>query len=86
MHLYAHQSESLYKFVKHPASGVVVHGLFVEAGRWDSKMGGLSDSMPGVLVAPLPAVWIKPCTELHLDKRYEVGDHIYHMRYVYNLY
>lgn len=70
---YATQGAKLYKFVQPPASGVVVHGLFVEAGRWDPQLGGLSDSLPGELVAPLPAVWIKPCTELQLDQRYEVG-------------
>lgn len=51
----------------------MIHGLFIEAGRWDSANGGLSDSLPGELVPRLPAVWIKPCTEVKIAKRYEVN-------------
>lgn len=66
------QSPKLYRNVKKPDTGVVIHGLFIEAGRWDAQLGGLSDSLPGELVPRLPAVWVKPCTAVKVGRRYEV--------------
>lgn len=62
----------LYKNITNPISGIVIHGLFIEAGRWVEAEGGLCDSLPGRLVERLPAVWIKPCTQVIIGNRYEV--------------
>lgn len=59
--------------VKHPKMGIIVHGLFIEAGRWDAHNGGLCDALPGELFPRLPAIWLKPCVKLDIGERYEVS-------------
>jgi len=51
-----------------PEDGVLIHGIFIEAGRWDAAGGGLCD---GQLSCRMPVVWLKPCTELQVNNRYE---------------
>lgn len=72
----AKEDAHLYKTLHHPQTGIIVHGLFIEAGRWDESKGGLSDSLPGELVPRLPAVWVKPCTEVKIGQRYEVSNEL----------
>lgn len=33
--------------IEHPEDGVIVHGLFMEAMRWDDKNMTVLDSIPG---------------------------------------
>uniref|UniRef100_A0A6E8VFP2 AAA+ ATPase domain-containing protein n=1 Tax=Anopheles coluzzii TaxID=1518534 RepID=A0A6E8VFP2_ANOCL len=54
-----------------PSDGVFIHGLFIEAGRWDHNEGGLCDARHRELIAHLPVVWLKPCTDLTVGRRYE---------------
>lgn len=57
--------------LEHSDVGTVIHGLFIEAARWNGDQGGLVDSLLGELTPSLPAVYLKPCTELDVGKRYE---------------
>lgn len=72
-HLNVGQEETaeIYSGLEPPDIGIIVHGLFIEAGRWDSSMGGLCDSKPGEITSNLPAIWFKPCTQLTVGDRYE---------------
>jgi dynein heavy chain, axonemal len=54
-----------------PGTGVYVHGLFIEAGQWNRAEGGLCEAKIGELTPRLPAVWLKPCTEVEPAGRYE---------------
>ncbi|XP_052869496.1 dynein axonemal heavy chain 6 [Anopheles cruzii] len=54
-----------------PQDGVYIHGLFIEAGRWDRTEGGLCDARYRELIAHLPVVWLQPCTSLTVGTRYE---------------
>ncbi|XP_049536716.1 dynein axonemal heavy chain 6 [Anopheles darlingi] len=64
-------NDELYEKLCPPEDGVFIHGLFIEAGRWDRAAGGLCDAMFRQLVAYLPVVWLKPCTTLEIGQRYE---------------
>ncbi|XP_065087185.1 dynein axonemal heavy chain 6 [Ochlerotatus camptorhynchus] len=65
------KSNSLFEDLKVPDTGILIHGLFIEAGRWDVREGGLCDAKVGELIARLPVVWLKPCVELEIGRRYE---------------
>lgn len=65
------ESPQLYEGLDFPEDGIIVHGLFIEAGKWDEKQGGLIDPSIGELSPPLPALWLKPCQELDVADRYE---------------
>ncbi|XP_058822007.1 dynein axonemal heavy chain 6 [Topomyia yanbarensis] len=65
------KSNSFFEDLKVPDYGILVHGLFVEAGRWDMREGGLCDARIGELVSRLPVVWLKPCITLDVGCRYE---------------
>ncbi|CAH2034309.1 unnamed protein product, partial [Iphiclides podalirius] len=39
-----------------PEEGIIIHGLFIEAGRWDLARECLADALPGQTWAWLPAV------------------------------
>ncbi|XP_052746778.1 dynein axonemal heavy chain 6 [Bicyclus anynana] len=55
-----------------PEDGVNIHGLFIDAGRWDAQQNLLVDALPGQMNAPLPVVWFKPVLSLPKpDPRYE---------------
>lgn len=57
--------------IQQPELGSVIHGLFIEAGRWDKDEGGLVEGEVGELTPRLPAVWLKPCFDLEVGGRYE---------------
>lgn len=38
---------NVYQFLKRPEDGINVHGLFIDAGRWDMKTNILIDALPG---------------------------------------
>ncbi len=61
----------LFSGIEHPKDGIIVHGCFIEAGRWDVKQGGLCDAMIGELASNLPLVWLKPTMEMDIGGRYE---------------
>jgi dynein heavy chain len=42
------------------ADGVLVHGLFMDACRWDDAAGHMVDSRPGEMQAPLPVMHMVP--------------------------
>ncbi|CAG5008051.1 unnamed protein product [Parnassius apollo] len=61
--VYAHnkshkESVDLYGGLQVPDEGIIIHGLFIEAGRWDVGRGCLTDSLPGQTWALLPAVHV----------------------------
>ncbi|XP_043065698.2 dynein axonemal heavy chain 6 [Drosophila bipectinata] len=48
-----------------------VHGIFIEAARWDLSKGGLCDANFGELYTRMPVVKFKPCLEISPQIRYE---------------
>ncbi|CAH1180440.1 unnamed protein product [Phaedon cochleariae] len=63
---------SVYILEECPKDGVVIHGLFIDAGRWDNATRKLVDPKPGEVNPPLPAIWLNPKTEMpEYDPRYE---------------
>ncbi|XP_075229380.1 dynein heavy chain at 16F [Lycorma delicatula] len=62
---------SAYGNIKIPEDGLLVHGLFLDASRFDIIKGILTDANPGELNPPLPVMHLIPVTELvDIDKRY----------------
>ncbi|XP_028179118.1 dynein heavy chain 6, axonemal [Ostrinia furnacalis] len=65
-------SPSVYGDLELPEDGVNIHGLFIDAGRWDMQRNCLVDALPGQMNPPLPVVWFQPVLELPKpDPRYE---------------
>ncbi|XP_034255936.1 dynein heavy chain 6, axonemal isoform X2 [Thrips palmi] len=56
--------KSAYKGVHQPKDGVFIHGLFLEAARWDYDQKMLADPNPGEINPPLPAVLLAPGTSI----------------------
>ncbi|XP_022919976.1 dynein axonemal heavy chain 6 [Onthophagus taurus] len=56
----------------YPKDGVIVHGLFLDAGRWDMRTMCLVDPNPGEINPPLPAFRLEPTVSKLSDddKRY----------------
>ncbi|KAL7743998.1 hypothetical protein ACLKA6_001232 [Drosophila palustris] len=48
-----------------------VHGIFVEAARWDLSRGGLCDAKFGELYTRMPVIRFMPCLEVSPTVRYE---------------
>lgn len=67
----AFENSDLYEGLDYPEDGIIVHGLFIEAGKWDAAKGGLCDPDLGELSPRLPALWLKPCKEVHVGNRYQ---------------
>lgn len=62
----------VYGFLERPEDGVNIHGLFIDAGRWDMREKLLVDALPGQMNPPLPVVWFQPVLTLPKpDPRYE---------------
>lgn len=70
---YTHQVTHLFDGIIKPDIGIIIHGILVEAGRWDRNNGGLCDANYGELLPPLPVLWLKPCTSVDVGQRYEVS-------------
>ncbi|KAJ2954380.1 hypothetical protein O0L34_g2644 [Tuta absoluta] len=52
-------------------NGVNIHGLFIDAGRWDMERNMLVDALPGQMNPPLPVIWFQPVMSLPKpDPRY----------------
>lgn len=66
-----YENHELYDNLELPEFGVNIHGIFIEAGKWDLDNGGLCDPEIGELSNPLPAVWLKPSLKVEIGDRYE---------------
>lgn len=54
-----------------PEDGVIVHGLYGDAGRWDLRTMKLVDPLPGEINPPVPAILFLPVTRMpENDPRY----------------
>ncbi|XP_047524724.1 dynein axonemal heavy chain 6 [Pieris napi] len=63
---------SVFGDLEKPEDGVNIHGLFIDAGRWDTKKNCLTDALPAQMNPPLPVVRFKPVLSLPKpDPRYE---------------
>jgi len=59
--VYVHQGEDNSDVeLPSPEDGVLVHGLFMDAFRWDDEAGVVSDSLPGQMQAELPVMHMLP--------------------------
>lgn len=67
----ASENSDLYEGLAFPQDGIIVHGLYIEAGKWNTAKGGLCDPELGELSPRLPALWLKPCKEVQIGNRYE---------------
>ena len=43
-----------------PEDGVLVHGLFTEAAKWDDEKMVLGDAVLGLMTSPLPVLHMEP--------------------------
>jgi dynein heavy chain len=64
-------TQVLFEKLKIPDDGIFVHGLFIEAGKWDINKGGLCDPEIRELTTVMPVLWLKPCRELEINNRYD---------------
>ncbi|XP_021113900.1 dynein heavy chain 6, axonemal [Heterocephalus glaber] len=55
-----------------PEDGVLVHGMFMDASRWDDKDMVIEDALPGQMNPMLPVVHFEP------QQNYEPGPTLYH--------
>uniref|UniRef100_A0A0K8SMG0 Dynein heavy chain C-terminal domain-containing protein n=1 Tax=Lygus hesperus TaxID=30085 RepID=A0A0K8SMG0_LYGHE len=61
-----------YKGLRQPEDGVLVHGLFLDAAKFDTSKMVLSDPNPGEVNPPLPAMALVPVTDRpSMEGRYE---------------
>ncbi|XP_047115990.1 dynein axonemal heavy chain 6 [Schistocerca piceifrons] len=54
----------MYEGLKRPSDGVLVHGIFLDASRWDLQTMTLCDPNPGEMNPPLPVTLLTPVTAL----------------------
>lgn len=47
-------------FKERPASGCLIHGLFLEGARFDHENYELGESRPKELYTDMPVMWLKP--------------------------
>lgn len=55
-----------------PEDGVLVHGIFMDASRWDNKEMVIEDALPGQMNPMLPVVHFEP------QQNYEPNPTLYH--------
>ncbi|XP_071446254.1 dynein axonemal heavy chain 6 [Hetaerina americana] len=55
-----HQPKTIYKQLTPPDDGVIIHGLFLDAARWDMNSMLLTDPLPGEMNPALPAMQLLP--------------------------
>ena len=66
----AEESPEFYNGIDFPEDGIIIHGIFIDAGRWDGSEGGLCDAYLRQLTPKLPALWLKPCLNVEVGDRY----------------
>jgi dynein heavy chain len=44
-----------------PAEGVYIRGLFLEGARWAQSSASLAESLPRILIDPMPVIRMTPC-------------------------
>ncbi|XP_032581827.1 dynein heavy chain 6, axonemal [Drosophila sechellia] len=72
MHTNNMSDQKLYGNLPECTDAVInVHGIFIEAARWDLSKGGLCDANFGELFSRMPVVRFKPCLEISSTVRYE---------------
>ncbi|XP_017121821.1 dynein heavy chain 6, axonemal [Drosophila elegans] len=72
MHMNDMNDQKLYGNLQESTDAVInVHGIFIEAARWDLSRGGLCDANFGELFCRMPVVRFKPCLEISSVVRYE---------------
>ncbi|XP_047126546.1 dynein axonemal heavy chain 6 isoform X3 [Hydra vulgaris] len=54
--------------IESPEDGVLVHGLFLEAARWDDERMMIGDAILGEMSSPFPILHMKPCINLVHEK------------------
>lgn len=54
-------SEDLIK--EKPKDGVYIHGLFIEAAKWNSKDGVLEDQRGNESIVSIPPIWLRPVVD-----------------------
>ncbi|KAL1130882.1 hypothetical protein AAG570_012123 [Ranatra chinensis] len=65
-------TKETYKNLDKPEDGVIVHGLFLDAARFDTSVGFLADPYPGEMNPELPAMVLVPATSVPSQvNRYE---------------
>ncbi|XP_050294811.1 dynein axonemal heavy chain 6 [Anthonomus grandis grandis] len=57
----------VYRPLDTPSDGVLVHGLFLDAGRWDMRTMKLVDPKPGEINPSFPVIHMIPTTDMHED-------------------
>lgn len=62
---------SVLKNASVPEDGIYVHGIYIEAGKWNHAKGGLVDAEIGELATLLPVLWLKPTNHVDVGDRYE---------------
>jgi dynein heavy chain len=60
----------LFDDIEEPDDGALVHGIFIECGRWDISEG-LCDARIGEVTSNLPIMWLKPNLKVDCGDRYE---------------
>ncbi|XP_055843876.1 dynein axonemal heavy chain 6 [Episyrphus balteatus] len=70
-HQKGEEDQDLYANLKIPDVGVIAHGIFIEAARWEQTQGGLCDAREGELYSRLPAVHFIPVIKLDSGERYD---------------
>ncbi|ALC49870.1 Dhc16F [Drosophila busckii] len=72
VHTAHHNDARLYGSLEECTDAAInVHGIFVEAARWDLSKGGLCDAKFGELYTRMPVVRFLPCLEVAPTARYE---------------
>ncbi|XP_060664252.1 LOW QUALITY PROTEIN: dynein axonemal heavy chain 6 [Drosophila nasuta] len=72
LHNANHSDQRLYGNLEECTDALInVHGIFVEAARWDLTKGGLCDAKFGELYTRMPVVRFMPCLEVSPILRYE---------------
>ncbi|XP_069668946.1 dynein axonemal heavy chain 6 isoform X3 [Periplaneta americana] len=57
----------VYGGIEYPKDGVLIHGLFLDAGRWDKEKMILVDPNPGEMNPPLPVMHLLPQSTIHYE-------------------
>ncbi|KAM3134228.1 hypothetical protein pb186bvf_013648 [Paramecium bursaria] len=63
-----------YDLTKTPEDGCYVYGLFLDGARWDEENRCLNESLPKVLISPVPYLWFLPTEE---KRDYDVDVSVY---------